>query len=257
MTRAARRIRLDLAYDGTGYAGWQVQPNRPTIQGTVEEALARLHGGTRVNVRGAGRTDAGVHARGQVADATVALAEDDTAIAHALRRILPDAIRVQDVATVPDGFHSRHDAIAKTYAYYVDRSPAGDPFLARYALHATRRLDLDAIDAALTLLPGRRDFTGFAAASCVVADRVRTMTVARRVAIRPSLDALAFTADGFLTHMVRNIVGTLLEIGAGRFDPQRIAEVLASGERRLAGPTAAARALTLERVDYGVTMRAR
>ena len=256
MSRAPRRIRLDLAYDGTGYAGWQVQPALPTIQGALEEALARLHGGTPVAVRGAGRTDAGVHARGQVADAEVALAQTDAAIAHALRAILPPAIRVLEVRTVDDRFHARHDALAKTYAYYVDRSAAGDPFLARFSLHERRRLDLRAVDAALALLPGRRDFTGFASSQCVVADRVRTMTAARRIAVRPTLDALAFTADGFLTHMVRNLVGTLLEIGAGRFEPSRIAEVLSSGDRGLAGATAPAHGLTLERVDYGVTMRA-
>jgi len=251
-----RRIRLDLAYDGTGYAGWQVQPGRPTIQGSLEEALARLQGGAAVRVRGAGRTDAGVHARGQVADAQVALAIEDAGITHALRAILPAAIRVLTVRTVDDGFHARHDAIAKTYAYYVDRSAAGDPFLARFSLHERRRLDLDALDEALALLPGRRDWSGFASSPCVVADRVRTMSAARRVSIRPTLDALAFTADGFLTHMVRNLVGSLLEIGVGRAAPPRILEVLASGDRRLAGATAPAHGLTLERVDYGVTMRA-
>jgi len=246
----ARRVRIDLAYDGTAYEGWQVQPGRPTVQGVVEACLARLHGGTPVRVRGAGRTDSGVHARGQVADALVDEALADAELTHALRALLPEDIRALRVATVPETFHARHDARSKTYAYYIDRSFPGDPFLARFVHHERRSLDLVAIDAALALIPGKRDFTGFASSKCTVQDRVRTLSVARRERVRSDVDVLVFTADGFLTHMVRNLVGTVLDVGAGRFTPERVAEVLATCDRRLAGPTAPARGLTLERVSY-------
>jgi tRNA pseudouridine38-40 synthase len=216
-----------------------------------------MHGGTRVPVRGAGRTDSGVHARGQVADALIPGRIEDDALAHALRAMLPPDVRVLRVTTVPDAFHAQHDAVAKTYAYYVDRSAAGDPFIARFVHHERRALDLGRVDAALALLPGTRDWSGFASSKCVVRDRVRTLTIARREPVRSSLDALVFEADGFLTHMVRNIVGTILDVAAGRFPPEYITRVLASHDRGLAGPTAPARGLTLEGVLYGASMRAR
>lgn len=245
-----RRVRIDLAYDGTAYEGWQIQPRGSTVQGVLEAALTRLHGGARVGVRGAGRTDAGVHARGQVADARVGDRLSDRSLRRALRAMLPRDIRVLGVRTVADSFHARHDAVAKTYAYYVDRSAAGDPFLARYVLHEPATLDLDAIDRALAWLPGRRDWSGFAGSACAVRDRVRTLTVARRESVRRDLDAFVFCADGFLNHMVRNLVGTLLAVGRGRFEPERLAEIVASGDRARAGPTAPAHGLVLERVDY-------
>jgi tRNA pseudouridine38-40 synthase len=251
-----RRVRIDLAYDGTAYDGWQIQPGRPTVQGTVEACLTRLHGGERVKVRGAGRTDAGVHARGQVADALVSDRLSDEALLRALRALLPADVGVLGVATVPETFHARHDAVAKTYGYYVDRTRAGDPFLARFVLHERRALDEGALDDALARLPGTRDWSGFASSQCVVQDRVRTLRIARREPVRRGVDALVFTADGFLTHMVRNIVGTVLDVAAGRFGGDRIDAILARGDRALAGPTAPPHGLTLERVDYSVSMRA-
>jgi tRNA pseudouridine38-40 synthase len=246
-----RRVRIDLAYDGTSYDGWQIQPGRPTVQGGLEAVLTRLHGGTPVRVHGAGRTDAGVHARGQVADALLSdRMPADAPLERALRSLLPADVRVLSVRTVADGFHARHDAIRKTYAYLIDRSAWGDPFLARFVLHEPRRLDLDAVDAALATLPGKRDWTGFTAASCTIEDKVRTLHEARRHTVRPGLDALVFSADGFLTHMVRNIVGTLLDVGRGRFAPDQIARIVESKDRALAGATAPARGLTLDHVAY-------
>jgi tRNA pseudouridine38-40 synthase len=245
-----RRVRIDLAYDGTAYQGWQLQPGRPTVQGVVEAVLTRLHGGVRVGLRAAGRTDSGVHARAQVADALVADARSDAELETSFLRMLPADVRVRRVATVPETFHARHDAVAKTYVYYVDRTRAGDPFLARFAHHEPRAIDDDVLDEALATLPGRRDWTGFTGAACVIRDRVRTMTVARRQRIRPDLDALVFTADGFLTHMVRNLVGTLLDVGRGRLPASRIAEIVAAKDRALAGPTAPPRGLWLWSVDY-------
>ena len=246
----SRRVRIDLAYDGTAYHGWQLQPGRPTVQGVVEEVLTRLHGGVHVGLRAAGRTDAGVHARAQVADAQVADTLSDAALETSFRRMLPADLRVARVATVDTAFHARHDATAKTYAYYLDRTRMGDPFLARFAHHEPRAIDDDALDRALSWLPGRRDWSGFTGSACVIRDRVRTLTVAERHAVRPGLDALVFTADGFLTHMVRNLVGTLLDVGRGRLPASQLARIVETKDRALAGSTAPARGLWLWRVDY-------
>lgn len=245
-----RRVRVDLAYDGTAYQGWQVQPAARTVQGELEAALSRLCGGAAVRTRGAGRTDAGVHARGQVADALVDTRLDDAAIARGLAALLPDDVRPTAVATVPEAFHARRSAVAKTYRYAIDRSPWGDPFAGRFALHHPHPMDLHAVRAALERLPGRRDWSGFAASSCEVEDRVRTLAVAR-LEERPGGLAFVFRADGFLTYMVRNLVGTLLEIARGAAAPALVDEVLASGDRSLAGPTAPPKGLCLESVEYG------
>ena len=245
-----RRVRIDLAYDGTAYAGWQLQPGQPTVQGVLQQALSRVHGGRPVRARGAGRTDSGAHARGQVADVLVATRSDDTGLLRALDRMLPGDIRPRRVLTVADAFHAQHAAKSKTYRYLVDTSPHGDPWRGRYALPFPHALDVQAVDAALALLAGTRDWSGFTGAACTVDDRVRTLSEARLTALRPGLLAFVFTADGFLTHMVRNLVGTLLAVGRGTFGPERITEVLATSDRRRAGPTALASGLCLERVVY-------
>jgi tRNA pseudouridine38-40 synthase len=245
-----RRVRIDLAYDGSAYAGWQLQANAMTVQGVVEEALTAMHGGRLVRVRGAGRTDSGAHARGQVADCLVTTRSDDAGLLRALERMLPDDVRPRRVLTVPPVFHARHDARSKTYRYLIDRSEGGDPWRRRYALAWRHPVDDARLASALALLPGTRDWSGFAGSACTVKDRVRTLTDARRVVLRPGLEAFVFTADGFLTHMVRNLVGTLLEIARGRMAPDRIGEILSAGDRRLAGPTAQAHGLCLERVVY-------
>jgi len=245
-----RRVRIDLAYDGTSFAGWQVQPGQRTVQGVLEEALTRLQGGSSARVRGAGRTDSGAHARGQVADALVAIRGDDAALLTALDHMLPHDLRPRRVTTAAPSFHARHDARSKTYRYLVDTSPHGDPWLRRYALGCPFAIDEVAVDTALAMLPGTRDWSGFTGAACEVVDRVRTVVTARRLRLGPHLLAFDFTADGFLTHMVRNLVGTLLAIGRGRMAPDRVREVLATGDRRRAGPTVPAGGLCLMRVVY-------
>jgi len=246
----SRRVRIDLAYDGTAYRGWQLQAGHPTVQGEVERVLTRLHGGARVALRAAGRTDSGAHARAQVADALVADTLSDAVLEAAFARLLPADIRVTRVVTVDGAFHARHDALEKTYLYFLDRTRTGDPFLARFAHHEPRALSDAALDGALAWLPGRRDWSGFTGSACVIRDRVRTMTVAKRHPIRPGLDALVFTADGYLTHMVRNLVGTLLAVSDGRWPASRLEQIVVSKDRGLAGPTAPARGLWLWHVNY-------
>jgi tRNA pseudouridine38-40 synthase len=245
-----RRVRIDLAYDGTEFDGWQVQPGRRTVQGELERALARLHGGSPVRVRGAGRTDAGVHARGQVADARIGDRFADPELHRALLALLPGDLRVQRVLPVDDAWNARRAAVSKTYAYTLDRSRSGDPFVSRYALHHPHPFDEAAVDLALAQLPGRHDFSGFAGSACEVTDRVRHLTEARREVVRPGIERIVFSADGFLNHMVRNLVGTLLDVARGRSSPDRIGTILATADPSLRGATAPPHGLALERVVY-------
>lgn len=245
----SRRIRLDLAYDGTDYAGWQVQLGQITIQSLLEDTLTRLNGDRAVSIRGAGRTDAGVHARHQVCDFLFDAVCSNDELAHALRGMLPPTIRPLAVSGVADEFHARKSACSKHYRYRLDRSRYGNPIHARYALHRPQDMDLDALNDALGRLPGRRDWSGFTGGACDVDDRVRELSVAeyREKGGNARFD---FEGDGFLTHMVRNLVGTLLQIGEGKREASEIDEILSSGDRRLAGPTAPPHGLHLWNVSY-------
>jgi tRNA pseudouridine38-40 synthase len=246
-----RTIKLTIQYDGTNYVGWQRQPNGASIQGVLEGALAPIEGAP-VSVHGAGRTDAGVHALGQVASVELTAGHDTSTLFRALNAVLPEDIRVVALEEAPRGFHARFSAVAKTYEYRVVNAPIVSAFVHRYVWHITQPLDLDAMRAAAEPLVGRHDFAVFQAAGSTVASTERT--IAR-------LDwedgggfdlpiVMRVTGDGFLRHMVRNIVGTLVEIGAGRWDPWRVLELLEGGDRTQAGPTAPARGLFLTRVDY-------
>ncbi|NIM01088.1 MAG: tRNA pseudouridine(38-40) synthase TruA [Acidobacteria bacterium] len=245
----SRRIRFDLAYDGTDFAGWQVQRGKTTIQSVLEEALARLNGNRRVSVRAAGRTDSGVHARLQVCDFLFDGAASDDELAHALGGMLPPAIRPLALRTVSAEFHARKAARIKHYRYRLDRSRYGNPIHARYALHMPRELDLPALEDALSRIPGRRDWSGFTSSRCDIDDRVREVTVAEYHE-RGGNGRFEFQGNGFLTHMVRNLVGTLLHIGEGKLRPVVIDRILSAGDRRLAGPTAPAHGLHLWNVIY-------
>lgn len=250
MSAASRHFRIDLAYDGTSFAGWQLQPRRRTVQGVLEEALTRLQGDLPARVRGAGRTDAGAHARQQVADCLLTTRLSETGLERALGAMLPDDLRPRRVTVVEDRFDARRDARSKTYRYRVDRSRWGDPLLARYALYHAGDLDLGAMGEALARLPGKRDWSGFAGPACDVPDRVRTVTAASYGEEPGAEGWFSFSADGFLNRMVRNLVGTLLEIGRGRFAPERVGRILAARDRSLAGPTAPARGLILWSIVY-------
>lgn len=240
--------RITLAYDGTDYQGWQVQPDQPTIQGRLQECLENM-AGHAVNIVGAGRTDSGVHAQAQVAHFQLGLSIPPDGLLRGLNSFLPEAIRVRDADLAPDGFHARYSARSKTYCYYLERSPVALPFRSRFAHHYPHTLDLEAMKSACDGFIGRKDFAAFCAASSEVKTTVRECTASRLI---EQGDELVYetSANGFLHHMVRNIVGTLLEVGRGKLAPEDIARLFESRDRRLSGPTAPARGLHLMHVDY-------
>ncbi len=250
-----RNILLILAYDGTDFAGWQRQPGAPTIQGCVEEALAKLLG-EMVAVYGSGRTDAGVHALNQVANFKTSSPIPSGNLVKALNDLLPSTIRVKQAREIPDKFHARYDALAKTYRYRILQAPVCSPFLCRFVGHYPYPLDRARMAAAARLLEGEHDFTSFAAAEGSDEDEAPKSMVRRlwrsRLLWRPRTSILVYEVrgSGFLHHMVRNIVGTLIEVGRGKIAPDDLPRILAARDRTLAGPTASAKGLCLVKVEY-------
>ena len=246
------KYRLRIAYVGTDYAGWQRQDNALGIQQVVEEALARILGRS-VRVHGAGRTDAGVHARGQTAHLTVAaksvLEETRRALVHGANRHLPAAIRVLDADPVDDTFHARKSAAFKVYRYRLSRARVIDPFRAPFVVPAPAGLDLEAMKTAASLLLGRHDFSAFAKSGGSHSRPERTI---HQAAWTEAGDEVSFcvAGDGFLRGMVRALVGTTLEVGRGRRSLNDFARLLEGGPRLAAGPNAPARGLCLEHVEY-------
>jgi tRNA pseudouridine38-40 synthase len=243
--------RVVLEYDGTDFEGWQVQPGaRRTVQGVLEEAFARLARGGPVAVFGAGRTDAGVHAEGQVASVRAATRLDPSALERALDALLPPDLAVRALAPAPAAFHARRDARSKLYVYRVWTGPARSPLRERFSLRVRRPLDLAALRRAAAQLVGTHDFASFRAAGGSGRTSVRTLTRLDLVGEPGGELRFELEGTGFLRHMVRNVVGTLLEVGRGRRCADAIPALLAARDRRQAGPTAPARGLTLVRVDY-------
>jgi len=226
-----------------------VQPGLATVQGLLMAAAARVLGGP-VKITGASRTDAGVHALRQVASLATSSAVTPAALHRALNALLPPAVRVLDVREAPAGFDARRWARGKRYAYLIDRGPQADPFLRRHAWHPSFPLDEDAMAAGLALLRGKHDFSAFCAAAGQDRTPTCTITSARVVARRERL-AICLSADSFLHHMVRNIVGSLVEVGRGARPPGWVGEVVEGRDRKRAGPTAPAQGLVLVRVLYG------
>jgi tRNA pseudouridine38-40 synthase len=243
-----RRLKLTLAYDGTAYHGWQIQPGLVTIQGVLEGCLGRITG-CSVPVRGAGRTDAGVHALGQVASCEVDTRHDDAVLQRALNALLPADIAVRQVETAAAAFDARWSALGKTYRYTVFRRQVRSPFAPRTSLHVPVALDLAAMRTATACLVGTHDFSAFRAGTCGAASPIRTVTQA---GWQVDGDWWHFEINGnaFLQHMVRIIVGTLLEVGRGRRKAEDVAAALAAGDRRQAGKTAPPQGLTLVEVAY-------
>jgi tRNA pseudouridine38-40 synthase len=236
-----------LAYDGTDYHGWQVQPGARTIQGVLLDAARRLAADARAV--GASRTDAGVHALRQVASLTMRTGLAARAVLGALNATLPRDVRVLEVRRAPRGFDARRAAVGKRYAYLIDNGGVPSPLLARYAWHVPGALDVAAMRRALVALRGRRDFGAFCAAPGRAKDPVCDVR-ALHVIRRHDRIALLLSADRFLHHMARNIVGSAAAVGRGAHDPDWLGKVLDSRDRRLAGATAPAKGLTLVRVLY-------
>ena len=237
-----------LAYDGTAYHGWQFQPSLPTVQGALLAAARRCLG-EDVRITGASRTDAGVHALGQVVSLTTAGTLAPVAVQAALNALLPPDVRVLEVVEARESFDARRAAAGKRYAYLVDNAPVAAPLLRRFAWHLPVALDVPAMRRGLAALRGRHDFSAFCAAAGRDAEPT-CRVAATHVMRRKSRIVVLLSADRFLHHMVRNIVGSVVEIGRGRREPSWLAEVLASRDRTQAGATAPAHGLVLVRVVY-------
>jgi tRNA pseudouridine38-40 synthase len=246
---AVRRLKLRLAYDGSDFHGWQEQAGDRSVAGELRRCLERIldHPATVV---GAGRTDAGVHAVGQVAHADSAGRRAPEALRSGLNSLLPAAVRVLEVQPVEADFHARYGALRKQYSYQLWDGALVPPFLERFVWGVGRKLDLPSMAAAAAPLLGTHDFTSYRAAGCVARSPVRTLDDLS-LARHGEMLVVRAVSRGFLRHMVRNLVGALVEVGRGRLEPQALGELLQRRDRRLAPATAPARGLFLVGVDYG------
>ncbi|HEV7500669.1 MAG TPA: tRNA pseudouridine(38-40) synthase TruA [Vicinamibacteria bacterium] len=255
--------RVTLAYDGTDFAGWQAQAPAAarTVQGTIEDALQRLTGGARVAIAGAGRTDAGVHALGQVASFGLDPPWDAARLARALNAVLPADVRVVDAAAAPADFHARRDAVGKLYRYVLDTASVQVPTRRRTAGHVPWALDPGALAAVAALFVGRHDFAALASAGGSVQTTVRTVTRSEVSRADPSGSLGGQTwvyeveASGFLRKMVRSMVGALVEAGRGAWSVERLQAALGARDRSGWPAPAEARGLTLVRVAYARDLR--
>jgi tRNA pseudouridine38-40 synthase len=257
---SARWIKLTLAYDGGAYAGWQVQPDKPTVQGTLETALQQITQES-LRVTAAGRTDAGVHALGQVVGVATATRLSNAELQRALNAVLPADVAVVKLENAPDGFHATRDAVAKRYRYQIHNGRTPSVFDRNYAWHYPQPVDAKAIHTAGQALVGRHDFSSFETAGSERPDSIRTiheLTVTRGnnqpweglQSVRSDRITIEIIGDGFLYNMVRTIVGTLVEVGVGARDVSWPAAVLAACDRRTAGQTAPPHGLFLVSVSY-------
>jgi tRNA pseudouridine38-40 synthase len=259
-----RVLKLTIAYDGRDLVGWQRQSEGTSVQGLLEEALGRIDGAP-VAIVGAGRTDAGVHATGQVASAPVRCRHDAATLVRALNAVLPAVVRVVAVDEAPPGFNARFAARGKTYHYRIGNGPTMSPFAAPFAWHVPWALDLAAMDAAARTLEGEHDFAAFQSAGSAVTTSTRRLFESR-VAVAPPGPSIGpvpqaddggsrllvyhVRGSGFLRHMVRAIAGTLVEVGSGRLTPDDVRGLVTPASGRRGGPTAPAHGLCLASVDY-------
>jgi tRNA pseudouridine38-40 synthase len=243
------RYKCIISYDGSGFSGYQVQPNKRTVQSQIESVLAKIHKGSVVKIAASGRTDAGVHAKGQVIhfDSALSLPEDKWELA--LNSMLPEDISVLSVEKADSAFHVRFDASRKEYRYFLYQSPKRDPFQRNYAYHYPYPLNLAVMRKACTFLLGTHDFSSFCSARTEVEDKVRTIET---IEISQDGDRISFRfiGNGFLYNMVRILVGTLIEVGSGKRQPEEIVGILEKRDRRYAGKTAPGQGLYLWKVFY-------
>lgn len=244
-----RNLKITLAYDGTDFCGWQIQPNQPTIQGLIETVLTEIEGAA-VTIQGSGRTDAGVHAFGQVASFSLKNPIPPENLRKAMNRLLPDTVRVLFVKEVPEDFHARHSARAKTYEYRIWRGEICPPNLSRFVHPFPYPLDEANMQQAAGRFAGTHDFRSLAA------NDGQPLQSAVRTIFSSTLEregeqlTYRVRGSGFLYHMVRNTVGTLIEVGRGNLSPDDIDRILDAKDRSAAGPTAPARGLFLVSVEY-------
>lgn len=238
-----------IAYDGTAFAGYQVQPEKRTVQSELESVLGKMHKGEKVKVTASGRTDAGVHAKGQVIHFNSSLEFPAENWQKALNALLPSDITVLEVKRVSDAFHARFDPVGKEYRYMITRGPLRDPFTRNYAYYYPYSLDFEAMREAISYLEGTHDFTSFCATNTNVVDKVRTI---HKIELNEEGDSimLRFVGTGFLYNMVRILVGTLLEVGSGKRKPCDMEEILIKRDRQFAGKTAPGHGLYLWEVFY-------
>lgn len=246
-----RNLKATIQYDGTDYVGWQRQATGVSIQALLEDALAPIEG-SPVVVHGAGRTDAGVHALAQVATFGLEAGIRPAILARALNGVLPPQVRVTAVEEVEPGFHARFSATGKIYEYRIINAPVVSPFLHRYVWHVAHPLDLDAIRQASALMIGTHDFASFQGSGSFVTSTSRAV---RSIEWEDGGGydlplVMRIEGDGFLRHMVRNIVGSLVEVGIGRWSPPVLGDILAARDRGQAGRTAPPQGLFLVRVLY-------
>jgi tRNA pseudouridine38-40 synthase len=241
-------IKLTIEYDGTNYHGWQVQAKSETVQAALERALSTFFG-KPIRLTGSGRTDAGVHALGQVANFFCDQEPDLHRLQRGLNALTSDDITIKAVQIVPDSFDARRDGRSRVYEYWILNRPSPSPFYLKYAWHVHDALAVEAMQEAIRCLEGKHDFSSFQAAGCDAVHPVRTVY---RVSLdrKEELLVLTIEATAFLRHMVRNIVGTLVEIGRGGRSSKSFAELLESRDRTKAGPTAPAHGLFLIEVNY-------
>jgi tRNA pseudouridine38-40 synthase len=247
-------FKMLIQYDGTDFHGWQVQENDRTIQGELERVVGML-ADREVSIIGSGRTDAGVHAEGQVANVHLNDRFTPEKLVHAINGNLWRDIRIMRAEIAPDEFHARFSAKKKTYLYRVVNAPVMSPFWRRFAHHESRPLDVARMNQAARLFLGEHDWTAFASARSDGESRVRNVldfTVESKwdTTAQGALIEFRITATGFLRYMVRSIVGTMLEVGRGEKDSDTIQTAILTGDRNLAGKTASAGGLTLFKVDY-------
>ncbi len=244
-----QRYKCIISYDGTGFSGYQVQPNKRTVQSELEAVLAKMHKGQHVKVSGSGRTDAGVHAKGQVIhfDSPLSIPAEKWGVA--LNSLLPADISVLSVEKTSPSFHARYDAVGKEYRYFLHISQVRDPFLRNYAYQYPYALNLEAMKEASSYFLGTHDFTSFCSAKSEVADKVRTIKTIE-IKLEGDLVVFRFVGNGFLYNMVRILVGTLLEVGSGERLPAGNPGDVKKKDRRFAGKTAPAHGLYLWKVYY-------
>ena len=243
-----KNYKLLLAYDGSRYLGWEHQPGKETIQGKLEQVLSRLCGEIP-DIIAAGRTDAGVHAKGMTANVFLDVSMEPDEIMDYMNRYLPDDIVVLDMKVASDRFHARYNAVAKTYCYTCFDGRTKPVFDRKYVWTLDRRLDVEKMRMAAGYLEGRHDYKCFCKGPQKKKSTVRTVD---RITITRRKDyvTLSFHGDGFLRNMVRILTGTLVEVGLGNMEPQQVQQILLSGERSDAGPTAPAQGLCLMEVEY-------